>query len=173
MTPPTAPAGNYVAEPNPSPARRAALIREIAEFPGKLAALVANLNDTQLDTKYRNWTIRQIVYHLGESHIHAYARFHLALTEENPTVKPYDETRTAELPESRNADIAQALDTLTVIHRRWVTCLKAMTSEQFERTYVHPQYQKMSSLAEVLGLYAHHGRHHAGQIEWLIRQNGW
>jgi uncharacterized damage-inducible protein DinB len=173
MTPPDFPAGIYQPEPNPSPARRAELIAEIERLPAKARAAVAGLTPAQLDTRYRNWTVRQIAHHLADSHVNAYVRFRLALTEEAPTIKPYDEGKWSDLPDARTADLEASLKLLEGVHARWVELLRAMTDADFGRTYLHPEYRKTYSLAEVLGLYAHHGRHHTGQIEWLRQQHGW
>ncbi len=109
MTPPANPAGEYVPEPTPSAARRAEFIAEIEQFPAKLRALVAGLTPAQLDTKYKNWTVRQLVHHLAESHINGFIRWRLALTEDAPTIKPYDESKCSELADSRTADIEQTI----------------------------------------------------------------
>ncbi len=171
MIPPQAPAGDYVAEPNPSPARRAELIAEIADLPRILRQAVAGLATDELDAKYRNWTLRQIVHHLADSHVNAYVRFRLTLTEDTPTIKPYDEGRWVELPDARSADIEVSLRMLDAIHDRWTQLLRSMTDADFERCYVHPEYGKTIRLAEVLGMYAHHGRHHVGQIAWRREQH--
>ncbi len=173
MTPPDAPAGAYQPEPNPSPARRAELIADIERLPAKARAAVAGLTPAQLDTKYRNWTVRQIVHHLADSHVNAFVRFRLALTEESPTIKPYDETKWAKLADAKAADVEASLKLLEALHARWAYLLRAMAGADFERVYMHPEYKKTFRLAEVLGLYAHHGRHYTGQIEWLRKQHGW
>jgi len=149
------------------------LIAEIEKLPGVARAAVAGLTREQLDTKYRNWTVRQIIHHLADSHMNAFIRFRLALTEETPTVKPYDETRWAELTETRTADVELSLRLLEALHARWAILLRAMSDADFQRSYHHPQYQRTSSLGEVLGLYAHHGRHHTGQIRWLRQAKRW
>lgn len=173
MTPPAYPAGEYVPEPTPSSARRSELIAEIEALPAKVRALVAGLTDAQLDTKYRNWTVRQIVHHLPDSHVNAYVRFKLTLTEDRPLIRPYDETRWSELPLNRTADVKPSLKLLECVHTLWVAVIRAMTDAEFARVYVHPEYKTVYSLAEAVGLYAHHGRHHAGQIAWVKATNGW
>jgi uncharacterized damage-inducible protein DinB len=170
MNAPEFPAGPYEAERHPTAERRAALIAEIEQLPVRVRDLVAGLSSAQLDTKYKNWTIRQIVHHLADSHMNALVRFRLALTEDRPTIKPYDETRWAELPDARSADVMLSVELVEALHARWVALLRAMTDADFERTYVHPEYQKEYRLAEVLGLYAHHGQHHSGQIAWLLKK---
>jgi len=171
MSAPQWPAGEYVAEPEATPARRAEFIAEIDRQPATVRSAVAGLSNEQLDAKYRNWTVRQIVHHLADSHANAYVRFRVALTEENPTIKPYDETRWSELPDARTHDVEVSLKMLEALHARWVALLHAMGDADFARTYYHPEHQKTFRLSEVLGMYAHHGRHHAGQLAWQ-RKNG-
>jgi len=173
MNPPKSPAGEYVREPDPSPARRAELIAEVEQLPAVARAAVAGLSRERLDTKYRDWTVRQIVHHLADSHMNAFVRFRLALTEDTPTVKPYDESRWAELPDMTTADVELSLRLLEGLHARWAILLRGMSDADFRRSYQHPEYQKIYSLAEVLGDYAHHGRHHTGQIRWLRQAKGW
>jgi uncharacterized damage-inducible protein DinB len=173
MNPPQHPAGAYTPEPDASPARRAEWIAEIESAPAVARAAVAGLTREQLDTKYRNWTVRQIIHHLADSHMNAFLRFRWALTEDAPTVKPYDETLWAELPESRTADVELSLRLLDGLQARWAVLLRSMSDADFARTYFHPQYQKSTTLAEALGLYAHHGKHHVGQVRWLRQANGW
>ncbi len=173
MTPPDNPAGEYHSEPNPPPARRAELIAEIERLPARTRAAVAGLTPAQLDTKYKNWTVRQIVHHLADSHVNAYVRFRLTLTEDTPTIKPYREGEWSELADAKAEDVDVSLRLLESLHARWVRLLRAMTDAEFERAYHHPEYQKTFRLAEALGLYAWHCRHHPAQIEWLRQQNGW
>jgi len=167
MTPPDNPAGPYTPDPNPSAARRAELIAEIEQFPAKLRGLVAGLTPTQLDTKYKNWTVRQIVHHLADSHTNGYVRTKLTLTEDRPTIKPYDETRWSALPDATGLDPEVSLRLLDSLHARWAAVWRAMGDADFAREYVHPEFGKAFRLAEVLGLYAWHGRHHAAMIAWL------
>jgi len=169
MTPPDFPAGEYVAEPNPPRQRRAELIAEVGRLPARVNQLVADLSAAQLDRRYKKWTVRQIVHHLADSHMNAFVRFRLTLTEDRPTIKPYDETRWAELLDTRTADVSLSLKLLDALHARWVLLMRSMPDADWERSYVHPEYQKEFRLAEALGLYANHGRHHSAQIEWLLR----
>jgi hypothetical protein len=170
MTPPDFPAGPYVPEPNPTPARRAELIAEIERLPARIQELVAGLSAAQLDTRYKNWTIRQIVHHLADSHMQAFVRFRLTLTEDRPTIKPYDQTRWAELLDTRTADVSLSVTLLAALHTRWVILLRSMTDVDFERLYYQPKHKREFSLAETLGIYAHHCRHHHAQIAWLQNQ---
>ena len=173
MTPPANPAGEYTPDPNPSAARRAELIAEIEQLPAKLRALVAGLLPAQLDTKYKNWTVRQIVHHLGDSHMNGFVRWRMAVTEDAPTIKPYDETKCSELADSRTADVEMSLQLLDALHKRWAFFMRSLTDADFARTYIHPEHKKTFSLAESLGQYAWHGRHHSEQIAWLRMQHGW
>lgn len=166
MTPPQFPVGEYVPAVDPSPARRAEFIAQIERLPADARAAVAGLSAEQLDTKYRNWTLRQIIHHLADSHVNAYVRYRLALTEDSPTIKPYDESRWAELPDAKSGDVELSLRLLEAIHARWAQLLRAMSDADFAKTYVHPEYKKTYKLGDVLGMYAHHGRHHVGQIQW-------
>lgn len=173
MTPPDFPAGPYTPEPHPTPDRRAELVAEIAAAPARLRAAVAGLTDPQLGTKYKNWTARQIVHHVADSHANAYVRFRLTLTEDGPAIKPYHEGRWAELADATTADVGLSLALLDALHARWSILLRSLADADFAREYVHPEYGRRFALAEAVGLYAHHGRHHAGQIEWLRRRHGW
>jgi uncharacterized damage-inducible protein DinB len=153
---------------------RREFIREIAELPRKLREAVAGLNDAQLDTPYRpgGWTVRQVVHHLADSHIHSYIRFKLAVTEDQPTIKPYDEARWAEMKEARSAPVGVSLDLIDALHRRWVMLLENMTDADFTRTFHHPENGIMP-LAPTVEMYAWHGRHHVAHIQALRRRMGW
>jgi len=165
--PPEFPAGQYDSEPSLTPARRDELIHEIAHLPARLRQLVGSMNDSQLQTPYKNWTVRQIVHHLADSHLNAFVRFRLALTEDRPAIKPYDETRWAQLADSKTANVDLSLQLLEALHARWVLLLRALSDADIQRSYFHPEHQREFQLAEAIALYAHHGRHHAAQIEWL------
>ena len=151
--------------------RRGELIQEASELPGRLRQLVGGMNDSQLGTRYKHWTVRQIVHHLADSHLNGYVRFRLALTEDRPTIKNYDRARWAELPDSKTADVELSLRLLESLHARWALLLRTLTDGDFERTYFHPDHQREVRLDETLALYAHHGRHHFAQIAWL--QKSW
>jgi hypothetical protein len=148
-----------------NPGARAAYVDEIERMPSALRALTAGLTDRQLDTPYRQagWTVRQVVHHLPESHMNAYVRFKLALTEDTPLIKTYEEARWAELPDATSAPIGMSLDLLDALHRRWVTLLRSLTPAQFERTYRHPELGVMT-LDAALALYAWHGTHHTAHV---------
>jgi uncharacterized damage-inducible protein DinB len=150
-------------------------IESISALPVKLSFAVAGLSDTQLNTSYRDggWTIRQVIHHLPDSHLNAYTRFKLAMTEINPSIRPYDETAWAECEDAKNGDIKDSLDLLDALHRRWVTFLKLLSVEDLERTYFHPAHHKQSKLSEITSLYAWHGDHHLAHITSLKTRLNW
>jgi uncharacterized damage-inducible protein DinB len=153
--------------------RRAEWIGVIEDAPTALQGVVAGLSEAQLDARYRDWTIRQIVHHLADSHVNSYIRFKWALTEENPTIKAYDEGRWAALEDSRAGEVRSALALLEGLHARWVQLLRSMTEDQFARSFTHPETGRAVSLGEALGYYAWHSRHHTAQIRWLRESRGW
>lgn len=173
MEAPQYPAGPEVPEEHYSAARCQESIAVLEQAPSTLRAAVAGLTKAQLDTRYRNWTIRQIVHHLADSHANAYIRFKLALTEERPTIKPYDEGRWAALEDAQSGEIAEPLALFEGLHAAWVQLLRSLTPEQFARSYFHPEMGKEVPLFRALGSYAWHSRHHTGQILWLREQHGW
>ena len=157
-------------------AERAAFIEAIAATPAALREAVRGLDDAQLDTPYRpdGWTVRQVVHHLADSHLNAYARLKLALTEMEPTIKPYDEAKWAALPDSRSPIVAESLALLDALHARWVFLLRAMTPADFGRTLVHPEHPGSPMTLDVLlAIYAWHGRHHVAHITALRERIGW
>lgn len=172
MEVPQNPAGDFVEE-KPDAGRRGELILEIERAPALLRQAVSGLPAAQLDTKYRNWTIRQIVHHIPDSHVNSYIRFKWALTEETPTIKAYDESRWAMLDDARIGAIAPALAMLEGLHSQWVQLLRTMTEPQFARAFVHPENGQTITLNSALAYYAWHGRHHTAQITWLREQHGW
>jgi uncharacterized damage-inducible protein DinB len=149
-------------------------VDEIAEAPAKLRAAVEGLSPEQLDTPYRpgGWTVRQVVHHVPDSHLNSYCRFKLALTEDEPTIKPYHEDRWAELEDSRTAPIEVSLAMLESLHARWVVLLKSLAPADFARTFRHPDLGRVT-LAKNVCLYAWHGRHHAAHITSLRERMGW
>ena len=152
----------------------ARLIDEIERLPRDFRAAVEGLTDAQLDTPYRDggWTVRQVAHHVPDSHLNAYVRFKLALTEDEPRIKPYEEARWAELPDAR-LPIAPSLALLDGLHVRWVAVLRAMTPEDFERrAYDHPEMGRVP-LRAALGLYAWHGKHHTAHVRGLRERMGW
>lgn len=172
MPPPIFPVGPYAPERPVSPARRAELIDEVAAAPGVFADSVRALTDAQLDAPYVNWSARQIVHHVADSHTNCLTRFKWALTEDHPTIKAYDETAWADLPDAR-ADVALGLALLSAVHAKWDALLRRMGDADFARTFHHPETNEDLRLDEVLPLYAWHARHHSGQIAWLRQHHGW
>ncbi len=154
--------------------QRRETIHDIELAPERLAAAVRNLKPEQLDTPYRpgGWTVRQLVHHIPDSHMNAYVRMKLALTEDLPTIKPYDEARWAELPDSKTP-IETSLAILENLHKRWVLLLKSLTPAEFSRKYGHPDWAKPMSLDDTLALYAWHGKHHVAHITALRERNAW
>ncbi len=147
----------------------------IRDFPGRLKTLIEDFSEDQLDTQYREggWTVRQVVNHLADSHINSFIRFKLALTEDNPTIKPYNEAKWAELQDSASMPVKPAVKMLKGTHQRWTALLKTMTNKQFERTFHHPEHNKNYSLRTCLSLYVWHCRHHFAHIENLKKEKGW
>ncbi len=164
---PRYPIGRPQVEERLTPERREELIRQIEAAPAHLRAAVAGLTEAQLDTPYREggWTARQVVHHVPDSHMNAYVRFRLALTEEEPTIKPYSEPHWAELPDARSLPVDVSLRLLEALHERWVALLRAMTPEEFARGFIHPEHGRRMSLDQTLQIYAWHGRHHTAHIE--------
>jgi hypothetical protein len=154
--------------------QRQLFIQEIADSPVKMRAAVAGLTEEQLDTPYRpdGWTIRQVVHHVPDSHMNAYIRFKLALTEDEPTIKPYDEARCAALDDSTFAPIEPSLKLLESLHERWVTLLKSLSPQDWKRAFQHPERGRVSLNMNV-ALYAWHSRHHVAHITSLRDRMGW
>ena len=154
--------------------QRRAYITHIEEAPAKMRAAVAGLNDQQLDTPYRpgGWTVRQLVHHVPDSHMNAFIRFKLALTEDIPTIKPYLEARWAELADAKSP-IAPSLDLLDALHKRWVVLLRSLAPADWQREYLHPEHNRKMSLDQTLALYSWHGRHHVAHITALRERNSW
>lgn len=156
-----------------SPDERRVAIENIAQTPARLSDAVAGLTQEQLDTPYRDggWTVRQLVHHVADSHMNAYIRFKLALTENEPTIKPYDEAAWAELADSK-MPIAISMSLLVALHERWVAILRAMKPEDFARTLRHPELG-LVTLDGNLGIYSWHGRHHTAHVTALRARKGW
>jgi len=154
--------------------QKAESLNDIAQTPAKLRAAVAGLSESQLDTPYRpgGWTLRQVVHHMPDSHMNSYVRFKLALTEDAPTIKPYAEDRWAELADSKSTPIEVSLTLLDSMHDRWVRLLRSLTSEEWKRTFRHPDLGPMT-LEKTLALYAWHGRHHVAHITELRKRMSW
>lgn len=168
------PLGKFSYDGPPNDEQKRHFIDEIASTPANLKSAVSSLSATQLDTPYRpgGWTVRQVVHHLPDSHMNSYVRFKLALTEDEPTIKPYAEDRWAELPDSKATPIETSLTLLESLHARWVALLRSLTPEQWKRSFRHPEHGPMP-LEKALAMYAWHGRHHVMQITSLRDRNDW
>jgi hypothetical protein len=153
---------------------RRTLIDQIAATPARMRAAVAGLSEAQLDTPYREggWTVRQVAHHVPDSHMNAFIRVKLALTEDQPTIKPYDEAAWAKLSDVRDTPVETSLTLLETLHARWDAILRAMTDGDFARTLLHPEHGVVT-LDWLIALYAWHGRHHAAHITSLRERNGW
>lgn len=167
------PVGQFVLADSTTAQERAAWIKEIARAPQDLRAAVSGLSENQLDTPYRpgGWTVRQVVHHVPESHMNAFIRFKLALTEDQPTIKPYDEALWAKLADAA-LPVDASLDLLEALHSRWVGLLESMSHEDYQRRFVHPESGPWR-LDQYLSQYAWHGRHHTGHITALRSRMGW
>jgi uncharacterized damage-inducible protein DinB len=168
------PIGRFSAQSNYSTEERAANIETLRLLPEQMKSAVAGLTGPQLEAPYRDggWTVRQVVHHVADSHANAYVRMKLALTEDWPTVKPYDEAMWAELYDARVLPVDVSLDLLTALHARWVALAESLTEADLERGYVHPQIGRQN-LAEVLAHYSWHSRHHTAHITNLRTRMGW
>jgi uncharacterized damage-inducible protein DinB len=168
------PVGRYTPPEEVSPEQRREWIGQIAEAPARLRDAVRGLSDEQLDTPYRDggWTVRQVVHHVPDSHMNAFVRFKLALTEDTPAIKTYDEAEWAKLPDVRETPTETSLNLLDALHDRFVRLLSALSDEQWHRAFRHPEWGDIR-LDQTLGLYAWHGRHHVAHITRLRERQGW
>ena len=169
------PIGKFVYAGPLSARDRDGCIARIAAAPTRLRAAVTGLSETQLETPYRpgGWTVRQVVHHVPDSHLNAYIRIRLALTENTPTIKPYEEALWAELPDARSAPIEVSLGLLDAIHLRWVLLLRQLGAEDWLRTFIHPEHRREIPIDEVLAMYAWHGEHHVAHVTALRTRQGW
>ena len=165
---PRYPVGRFAPPAEHTAEQRATDVRTIAELPARLREAVAGLDDRRLDTPYRpdGWTVRQLVHHVADSHMNAFTRFKLGLTEDAPTIKPYDEARWADLADSA-LPVATSLALVDALHVRWTALLAAMTPDDFARTVHHPEHAQPMSLDRLLALYAWHSRHHVAHVTAL------
>jgi DinB family protein len=168
------PIGKY--EPQPfSDKQKRAWLQEIQFLPGLIEMAIENLDEKQLNTPYRDggWNVRQVVHHVADSHINAYTRMKLGLTEDRPTVKPYEEQLWADLDDVNSVPINISITLLYTLHTRWHAAIRDLTNEQWKRTVIHPAFKEPLSLWYMLGSYAWHGRHHTAHITSLRERNGW
>jgi DinB superfamily len=170
---PRYPIGKFSPPTEESAALRGEQINAVRQLPAELRNTLSGLDDAQLDTPYREggWTVRQVVHHLGDSHINSLVRFKLALTEDCPTIKPYNEAAWAQLPDS-SLPVEGSLIFIESLHARWTALLDAMSDEDFKREFIHPEYGRQN-LARTLAIYAWHGRHHTAHITALRQRQGW
>lgn len=168
------PVGRFARPDSVGVADRSRMIAAIAAAPAKLRAAAAGLSASQLDTPYRpgGWTVLQVVHHVPDSHLNAYVRFKLALTEDEPTIKPYQEARWAELADSRDTPVETSLAMLERLHERWVILLQSLPAESYARTLRHPE-TGLLRLDQLLAMYAWHGEHHVAHVTRLRERMGW
>ena len=173
MTDPRYPIGKFSYSGPLSAEQKKQCFDDIEQAPAKFRAAVRGLSDARLDTPYREggWTVRQLAHHVPDSHMNAYIRFKLALTEDAPTIKPYMEDRWAELPDSRQP-VENSLALLDSLHRRWTTLLRSLDDADWSRTFRHPELGPMT-LEKTLGLYSWHSRHHTAHVTSLRARQGW
>ncbi|HMU09872.1 MAG TPA: putative metal-dependent hydrolase [Ferruginibacter sp.] len=168
------PIGKYIVQPF-SDKLWQEWVMDIKNLPQHLENAVLNLDEVQLDTPYREggWTVKQLVHHVADSHMNAYIRFKLGLTEDNPTIKPYVEAAWAEMADTKNLPINISLTILHAVHARWNEVLKSMDRTDLDRTVFHPEHQKQLTLWELLGMYAWHSRHHTAHVTSLRERMKW
>jgi hypothetical protein len=168
------PIGQYQAKSSLTPAEREEAISQISVTPKRLREAVSGLSEAQLNTPYRpgGWTPRQVVHHVPESHMNAYVRLKLALTENEPTIKPYDENLWSRLPDVNETPIEVSLCLLEALHRRWDILLRSLAPSDFQRRLRHPEVGPMT-VDNLVHHYAWHGRHHVAHITGLRQREGW
>jgi len=168
------PIGKYAPQPF-SEKQKEIWLNDLKFLPQELEIAIQNLDEAQLQTPYREggWTVQQLVHHVADSHMNAYVRFKLALTEDNPTIKPYEEKEWAKLNDVNTVPINVSITLLHALHRRWVATIKDLPDEQWQRTVFHPEHKKEITLWHFLGMYAWHGKHHVKHITALKERNNW
>ena len=171
--PPLFPAGEFIPPGVYDAAQRAKYVEQLQHAPQLIRDTVADFDEAQLDTRYRNWTVRQIVHHLADSHMNAFIRFKWTLTEELPLIKSYNETLWSEIVDARTTPIDCSLNLLDGLHYRWGELIKKLDDEQLERCYFHPEIGDQLSLNQALPSYVWHTNHHMAQVQWLRQTNDW
>jgi uncharacterized damage-inducible protein DinB len=168
------PIGPFEGVESLTPVQRAAAVEAIATLPAALRAATRGMTKEQLETPYRpgGWTVRQVVHHVADSHINAYTRLRLALTEETPTVRPYQEADWAKLSDAAAGDIETSLTLLDALHGRWVALMRSLPVEAFQRRYRHPE-SGVHPVDNILAMYAWHGLHHTAHITEMRKRMGW
>ena len=174
MTDPRYPIGKFHYDGPLTTEQKQTFLDEVARTPASLRAAIKGLSDYQLDTPYREggWTVRQVVHHVPDSHMNSYVRFKLALTEDEPTIKPYAEDRWAKLADTKATPVEVSLTLLDSLHDRWVRLLRSLSPDDWKRTFRHPELGPMT-LEKTLALYAWHGRHHVAHITELRKRMSW
>ena len=174
MVDPRYPTGHFVPDSSPTPETRQRHIARISGLPSKMKQAVAGLNEDQLNTPYRDggWTVRRVVHHVPDSHLNAYIRFKWALTEDNPTIKAYEEGEWAKLKDSETTPVQVSLNMLESLHARWTVLLRSMKQEDFLRKFVHPA-SGSHDVDWLLQLYSWHGNHHVAHITSLRERMKW
>lgn len=169
------PIGAFVAPPSIDANQISRWIGDIEHLPGDLRVTVSGLDEEQLRTPYRpdGWTVAQVVHHIADSHLNSYTRFRLALTEERPAIRPYDEAAWGELEDARDLSIGDSLDLIDALHARWVRLLRSMKPADWDREFFHPESGEVIPLRLNAGLYSWHGRHHLAHITSLAEREGW
>src|SRR5271166_6462411 len=175
MNDPRYPIGPFSFNGTLNDAQRQKLIAEIEQAPAALRTAIKGLSPQRLDTPYRDggWSVRQVVHHVPESHMNAYIRFKLALTEDEPTIKPYMEDRWAKLGDVQTTPVETSLALLDALHDRWVRVLRLIKPDEWKRTFRHPEMGETLSLDKTLALYAWHGKHHVAHVTELRKRMGW
>lgn len=168
------PVGDFVVDPAITAEKRERWLQQLADGPANLRAALAGLSEKQISSRYREggWTLRQVVHHLADAHVNGFARFKLALTEDNPPIKTYEETLWAETADGRDAPVELSLKLLEALHERWVFLLGSLAEGEFGRTFSHPQ-RGVLSIDAALQLYAWHCVHHTAHITGLRERSGW
>jgi uncharacterized damage-inducible protein DinB len=174
MTDPKFPIGKYLPQPF-SQRQKEAWLADIKFLPEAIERAIQNLDEAQLNTPYRDggWTVKQLVHHVADSHMNAYIRFKLGLTETNPTIRPYEEKEWALLNDVETVPINVSITLLHELHQRWHDALKDISYEQWERTVFHPELKQEMTLWFLLGMYAWHSKHHVAHIISLRERNNW
>ena len=168
------PIGKYEPEPY-AEQQKERWLSDIKFLPQLLEDAILNLDEAQLKTPYREqgWTVHQLVHHVADSHMNAYTRFKLGITEDNPTIRPYEEKRWAELDDVKVLPVNISITLLYALHTRWFAAIKNLRENEWQRTVFHPVLEKQITLWHLLGMYAWHGKHHVAHITSLRERNGW
>jgi len=169
------PIGKFIPPDQITASDRATYINDLEALPSMLREVISGLSEEQLDTPYREdgWTVRQVVHHIPDSHLNSYIRFRWALTEPQPLIKAYDEKAWALLPDAVRAPVEYSLSLLESLHRRWVFLLRKLKEEDWEKSFKHPETNKIITLDLNLSLYSWHGKHHLAHITNLVSRMDW